>query len=180
MEGSALNLGRVKRPLRELRLESAFLLNYHIPQLASSEALTEHLEALTITRRPMSLDELEALIHAPFKRLKTLRLLSCNITSKGVERLCQSELAQRLEVLDLSYNNVRERGIEELAKASMPSLRWLKLNGFRLRSGQLDMLCRAQWFPGLSYLELNQLDQDHIAQLKAAQTSQEIGVLSLS
>ena len=180
LEGSALDLGRIRRPLRELRLESALLLNYHTRQIADCEALTEHLEALTITRQPMSLDDLEALINAPFKRLKTLRLISCNISSKGVERLCQSALAQGLEELDLSYNNVRERGVEELARALMPQLKRLRLCGFTLRSGQLDMLCRAQWFPQLSYLELDQLGQDHIAQILAAPSSQEVSVLRLS
>lgn len=180
LEGSALDFGRIRRPLRELHLESAFLLNYHTRQIADCEAITEHLEALTITRQPMSLDDIEALINAPFKRLKTLRLISCNISSKGVERLCQSELAQGLEELDLSYNNVRERGVEELARALMPQLKRLRLGGFKLRSGQLDMLCRAQWFPQLSYLELDQLEQDHIAQILTAPSSQEVSVLKLS
>lgn len=180
LEGSALDFGCIRRPLRELHLESASLLNCHTRQIAGCEALHEHLEALTITSRPMSLDDIEALINAPFKRLKTLRLTSCNINSKGLELLCQSALAQGIEELDLSSNNVRARGVEALVRALMPKLKRLRLGGFKLRSGQLDMLCRAQWFPQLSYLELNQLGQDHIAQILAAPSSQEVSVLRLS
>jgi uncharacterized protein (TIGR02996 family) len=120
------------------------------PQLAS-------LRSLSLSASDLGERGARALARSPY--LGQLRVLDINFYKKprhkGIEALAAAPWLPNLARLELCGTPMGTREIQALAAAPLTGLRWLDLDGTRMRDAQVRALLRAPWLSGLTHLGLD-------------------------
>jgi len=113
---------------------------------------------------------LEILSRGNWPLLETLTLSKTNITEVGVETLVNQAKWLELKHLDLSENEVNDRGFEVLSQGNWTLLEVLNLKATNMTAVGVEVIVhRAKW-PQLIHLNLsqNEIDDDAIEELAQA------------
>lgn len=165
--GPAL-LEAMKRHGTFSRLESLELSYTYLPpqQLALLTTLRmPRLTALNLSGNPLTVEVMTSLAKADvLSGLKRLNLRQCHIDDKVASWLGYTTTFSKLEQLDLSRNQLSEKGIWTIfGHGKIKGLRELDLNANPIQGGALVQLARAKSTSELTHLDarwLNAHDQD--------------------
>ncbi len=121
-------------------------------RLLSRRGLFPSMRSLVLTGTPLSPEQWSRIAFPP--ELTSLGLVECDLGEDEARVIFSEGDFASLEALDVSKNPRAGEGLRGLARAELPCLKRLDLNGSWSTREQLEALTRAPWWPGLERIRL--------------------------
>jgi Ran GTPase-activating protein (RanGAP) involved in mRNA processing and transport len=155
LELSRLISSSAMRGVRELDLRDNALVPEHLDILKRAQHLTQ-LESIDLSGNHPDAACMRDMLNAPWVgKLRALELRACELGPEGVEVICESDAAPRLERLNLLGNRIGSEGARALARTKrLSSLTSLNLVLNRLGDAGVELLTGASWLSHVTSLDL--------------------------
>ena len=98
---------------------------------------------------------IKILSEANFPNLKNIDLSGGDLGDDGVLQLLNSSWIKRVEYIDLSYNEITQKGIEYLVKSNLPNLKQLNVSSNNISTQGIQTLIHSNLAKNLWSLEIN-------------------------
>lgn len=114
------------------------------------------LQILDMSYAPLGDDGAYWLSRAPgLSAMRTLQLSACQIGLRGLRAIITAPWSRTLESLDLAANPLDSDAVIALARAELPALRALNLEGVSIAPAAAAAIADASWLPALTTLKLD-------------------------